>query len=75
MDTSSLCNGSIRTVVHILYKGGGQCNATLPVAVLVKFEGYKGPSFSENNGVIPTAPVISNSNSTESAETTDTTKT
>ena len=52
-----LCNGSMGTVKQIIYK----CNqrpSVLPVAVMIKFDKYSGPTFQES-GLIPIVPVSS----------------
>jgi len=52
-----LCNGSMGYVKHIIYKEGIQ-PVNLPIAVIVEFDGYTGPSFI-NNRCVPIVPVLS----------------
>ena len=45
--SKGLCNGSIGFVEHIIYKLGDE-PPILPIAVVVKFKDYTGPSFSDS---------------------------
>ena len=53
-----LCNGTIGTVSHIIYKDN-DCPPSLPIAVIVQFkEGYSGPTFCSNvPNCVPITPV------------------
>ena len=59
-----LCNGSMGTVIDIIYKEG-QCPPSLPICVIFKFDtGYSGPSFiAETPNTVPIPPVVSVSDS------------
>ncbi len=48
-----LVNGAIGTVVAICYRSGGPPD--LPIAVMVKFDSYRGPTFSD--GSVPIVPL------------------
>ena len=53
-----LCNGSIGTVEHVIF-GENDCPPSLPLAVLVRFDRYTGPSFSPKfRNCVPIAPFI-----------------
>ena len=52
-----LCNGSMGTVKQIIYKDH-QGPPALPVAVMVKFDKYRGPTFC-NSDLLPIVPVLS----------------
>lgn len=52
-----LCNGAMGTVESIIYKED-QYPLALPIAVLINFDGQKGPCF-ENTIAVPILPVIS----------------
>ncbi len=41
-----LCNGATGTIVHFIYQNGHQ-PPDLPLAVIVKFDNYRGPSISQ----------------------------
>ena len=62
-----LCNGSTGKVFHIIYKDG-QFPPALPIAVLVKFDNYSGPSFNEISGLVPVTASIGISNTTDNME-------
>ena len=47
MLTMSLCNGAKGTVVDFIFKDNHQ-PPDLPIAVMVNFDNYRGPAFSEN---------------------------
>ena len=52
-----LCNGATGTVVDIVYQNNHQ-PPDLPIAVIVKFENYRGPVFNENQPLcIPVYPI------------------
>ena len=52
-----LCNGAAGTVVDIIYQINHQ-PPTLPIAVIVEFENYRGPVFNENHPFcIPICPI------------------
>ena len=52
-----LCNGATGTVVDIIYQNHHQ-PPDLPIAVIVKFENYRGPAFNENQPLcIPIYPI------------------
>ena len=60
-----LCNGATGIEIDILYQIG-HASPSLPIAVIVKFDGYRGPSFSnQESSLVPVCPVtikaISNS--------------
>ena len=61
-----MCNSAKSSIQSIIYKQG-QCPPALPVAVLVKFEDYQGPTL-DQNAAVPIVPIICNSNSTENME-------
>ena len=50
-----LCNGSTRTVVDIIYKTDHQ-PPLLPIAVVVKFDKYSGPSMTNMPCCVPVPP-------------------
>ena len=52
-----LCNGATGTVVDIIYQNHHQ-PPDLPIAVIVKFENYRGPVFNPNQPLcIPIYPI------------------
>lgn len=51
-----LCNGTMGTVKHIIYRCG-DCPPSQPIAVMVKFDKYNGPTF-HNSGLVPIVPTI-----------------
>ena len=52
-----LCNGATGTVIHFIYKNNHQ-PPDLPIAVIVKFDNYRGPSLSEAlPSCVPICPV------------------
>ena len=52
-----LCNGATGTVVDIIYQNNYQ-PPDLPIAVMVKFENYRGPAFIESKPLcIPICPI------------------
>ena len=52
-----LCNGGTGTVIHFIYKNNHQ-PPDLPIAVIVKFDNYRGPSLSEAlPSCVPICPV------------------
>ena len=51
-----LCNGATGTVVHIIFQNPMQGPPDLPVAVIVHFKDYTGPSFLQP-GCVPICPV------------------
>ena len=52
-----LCNGATGTVIHFIYKNNDQ-PPDLPIAVIVKFDNYRGPSLSEVlPSCVPICPV------------------
>ena len=58
-----LCNGAIGTVKNIIYKDS-EGPPNFPIAILVEFDSYTGPSFLEhNNNVVPIPPCSSFSDS------------
>lgn len=58
-----LCNGATGTVVDIIYKTGLQ-RPSLPIAVVVHFDHYRGPSLCDSKpGCVPICPVIVTSQS------------
>ena len=61
-----LCNGAMGEVKHIVYKDNDVPPA-LPIAVLVKFNNYCGPTFIDN-GLVPVIPVQSMSSTGETYE-------
>ena len=64
---NGLCNGSMGVVKSIIYKDG-QMPPALPLAVLVGFESYQGPSFNNEAKIVPIVPIISASNTTVNME-------
>lgn len=55
-----LCNGSIGTVQHVIF-AENDFPPSLPLAVLVRFERYTGPSFTQQfRNCVPIAPFIAN---------------
>ena len=53
-----LFNGAIGKIVDIIYLSGKRPENSLPDAVMVEFETYKGPAFiQENSKVVPIFPV------------------
>ena len=52
-----LCNGATGTVVHFIYQNGHR-PPDLPLAVIVKFDNYRGPSFSQTlPSCVPICPI------------------
>ena len=52
-----LCNGATGTVVNIIFENNHQ-PPDLPVAIMVKFENYRGPVFDENHpSCVPICPI------------------
>jgi hypothetical protein len=52
-----LCNGETGTVIHFIYQNNHQ-PPDLPIAVIVKFDNYRGPSISETlPSCVPICPV------------------
>ena len=52
-----LCNGATGTVIHFIYQNNHQ-PPDLPIAVIVKFDNYRGPSISETlPSCVPICPV------------------
>jgi ATP-dependent exoDNAse (exonuclease V) alpha subunit len=52
-----LCNGATGTLVDIIYQNNQQ-PPDLPIAVIVKFESYRGPVFVENHPMcVPICPI------------------
>ncbi len=52
-----LCNGATGTVVDIIYQNNHQ-PPDLPIAVIVGFENYRGPVFTENQPLcVPICPI------------------
>ena len=53
-----LVNGSVGTIQGIMFEEG-QGPPSLPIAVLVEFEGYNGPAIitAEGNKIVPIAPI------------------
>ena len=52
-----LCNGATGTVIHFIYQNNHQ-PPNLPIAVIVKFDNYRGPSISETlPSCVPICPV------------------
>ena len=52
-----LCNGATGIVIDIVYQTG-HAPPSLPIAVIVKFDGYSGPSFSDQeSSFVPVCPV------------------
>ena len=56
--SKGLCNGSMGYVVDVVYSEGFE-TPSLPVAVIVQFDGYTGPSFFEKERCVPIIPVTS----------------
>ena len=56
-----LCNGSTGTVVDIVYARDSQ-PPDLPIAVIVQFDNYSGPSFSHVPNCVPIPPVTATVN-------------
>ncbi len=55
--SAGFCNGTNGTVVDIIYQNSHQ-PPDLPIAVIVKFENYRGPVFNENQPLcIPICPI------------------
>ncbi len=53
-----LCNGATETVVDIIYQNNHQ-PPDLHIAVIVEFENYRGPVFTENQPLcVPICPII-----------------
>lgn len=54
---ASLVNGSMGTIQDIIFKGQGP--SSIPVAVLIKFDKYEGPTISNKEGVkvVPIVPI------------------
>ena len=58
-----LCNGATGIVIDIVYQAG-HAPPTLPIAVIVKFDGYRGPSCSDQeSSLVPICPVTIKANS------------
>ena len=52
-----LCNGATGTIVHFIYQNGHQ-PPDLPLAVIVKFDNYRGPSISQTfPSYVPICPI------------------
>ena len=52
-----LCNGATGTVIDFIFKNNHQ-PPDLPIAVVVQFEDYRGPSFSDNHpSCVPICPI------------------
>ncbi len=52
-----LCNGATGTVVHFIYQNNQQ-PPDLPIAVIVRFDNYRGPSISETlPSCVPICPI------------------
>ena len=56
-----LCNGSTGTVVDIVYSPDSQ-PPELPIAVIVQFDNYSGPSFSHVPNCVPIPPITATMN-------------
>jgi hypothetical protein len=54
---ASLVNGSMETIQDIIFKGQGP--PSLPIAVLINFDNYEGPTISNTEGVkvVPIVPI------------------
>ena len=59
--SAGLCNGSTRVVIDIIYETNHN-PPDLPVAVLVKFDAYCGPSFFNISSCVPISPVTTSIN-------------
>lgn len=60
-----LCNGATGTVVDIIYAANNQ-PPDLPIAVIVRFDDYRGPSISEDlPSCVPICPITASSQSIE----------
>ena len=59
--SAGLCNGSTGTVVDIIYETGHQ-PPLLPIAVVVKFDKYSGPSMTNMPGCVPIPPITATVN-------------
>ena len=58
MGTKRLCNGSMGIIQHLIYSENNS-PPNLPIAVLVKFPKYTGPSFSEQfPHCVPVVPLM-----------------
>ena len=58
-----LCNGATGIVIDIVYQTG-HAPPSLPIAVIVKFDQYRGPSFSDQEtSLVPICPVTTKANS------------
>ena len=58
-----LCNGATGTVIDILYQIGHE-PPSLAIAVIIKFDEYRGPSFSNQEfSLVPICPVTARANS------------
>lgn len=56
-----LCNGSTGTIIDIIY-AQNHAPPDLPIAVLVKFDDYCGPSFANMPSCVPIPPVTATVN-------------
>jgi ATP-dependent exoDNAse (exonuclease V) alpha subunit len=56
-----LCNGSTGTIIDIIY-AENHAPPDLPIAVLVKFDDYCGPSFATIPSIVPIPPVTATVN-------------
>ncbi|CAB4012589.1 ATP-dependent DNA helicase PIF1 [Paramuricea clavata] len=56
-----LCNGSTGTIIDIIY-AENHAPPDLPIAVLVKFDNYCGPSFASIPSIVPIPPVTATVN-------------
>ena len=66
--TVGLCNGATGIIVDILYQIGHE-PPSLPIAVIVKFDGYRGRSFSDQQAsLVPICPVTVRANSNQCHE-------
>lgn len=54
---NGLCNGSMGVLHKLIYQRD-QTPPLIPIAAMVKFENYKGPTF-YNSGLVPIVPVLS----------------
>ena len=60
-----LCNGATGTVVHIIYQNNQQPPDS-PIAVILKFDSYRGPAFVENQPMyVPISPITVITSQTE----------
>ena len=53
---AGLCNGATWTVIHIIY-AVNECPPALPIAVVVCFDNYQGPSISALPNCVPICPI------------------